>query len=169
MPASELETSAGGRAKPGLSRNKLCIAAATDGEGRAVIVPCGRGKPSGARALAAYGPHVGRGSTLVHDKENAHNALVRKLGLVGEAHDSRLLRGLPDRENPLRDVNRLHFLVKEFLGRHRGFDRGGPGWVAEPLQRGRQPAGRRDGQSGARARPDDALAKNAQVQGVLWG
>ena len=34
------------------------------------------------------------------------------------------------RENPLRDVNRLHFLLKAFLDRRRGFDRGGlAGWL----------------------------------------
>lgn len=101
VPASELERDGRGRVKPGFSRNKLCIAAATDGRGRSVAVPCGRGKPSGARALAAYGPHIERGSTLVHDRENA-----------------------------LRDVNRLHFLLQAFLDRHRGFDRGRlPGWL----------------------------------------
>ena len=130
VPAAELERSADGRAKPGFSRNKLCVAAATDGAGRSVVVPCGRGKPSGGRALAAYGPHIERGSTLVHDRENAHNRLVRELALVSEAHDSRLLSRLPDRENPLRDVNRLHFLLKAFLDRHRGFDRGDlAGWL----------------------------------------
>ena len=41
-----------------------------------------------------------------------------------------MLRGLPDRENSLRDVNRLHFLLKSFLGRHKGFDRLGlKGWL----------------------------------------
>ncbi|WP_289605960.1 hypothetical protein [Collinsella intestinalis] len=50
--------------------------------------------------------------------------LVRELGLASEAHDARLLARLPDRESPLRDVNRLHFLLKAFLDRHRGFDRG---------------------------------------------
>ena len=130
VPASELERDGRGRVKPGFSRNKLCIAAATDGRGRSVAVPCGRGKPSGARALAAYGPHIERGSTLVHDRENAHNMLVRELGLASEAHDARLLARLPDRESPLRDVNRLHFLLKAFLDRHRGFDRGRlPGWL----------------------------------------
>ncbi|WP_302011534.1 hypothetical protein [Collinsella tanakaei] len=67
---------------------------------------------------------------LVHDKENAHGPLVRRLGLVSEAHDSRALRGLPDRENPLRDVNRLHFLLKRFLDSHKGFDRADlQGWL----------------------------------------
>ena len=56
--------------------------------------------------------------------------LVRELGLASEAHDARPLARLPDRESPLRDVNRLHFLLKAFLDRHRGFDRGGlPGWL----------------------------------------
>lgn len=130
VPASEVERGASGRAKPGFSRNKICIAAATDGLGRAAVAPCGRGKPSGRRALAAYGPHIEPGSTLVHDMENAHNMLVRELGLTSEAHDSRTLRGLPDGDNPLRDVNRLHFLLKAFLDSHKGFDRSRlQGWL----------------------------------------
>lgn len=129
-PAAELERSADGRVRPGLSRNKPCVACAADGPGRSVVVPCGRGKPGGARALAAYGPHIEPGSTLVHDRENAHGRLVREPGLASEAHDARLLARLPDREDPLRDVNRLHFPLKAFLDRHRGFDRGGlAGWL----------------------------------------
>lgn len=38
-------------------------------------------------------------------------------------YDSRLLKGLPDKDNPLRDVNRLCFLLRTFLNRHSGFDR----------------------------------------------
>lgn len=130
VPAAELERTAAGGVKPGFSRNKLCIAAAADGRGRSVAVPCGRGKPSGGRALAAYGPHIEPGSTLVHDMENAHNMLVRELGLASEAYNSKEIRGLPDRENPLRDVNRLHFLLKRFLDAHRGFDRARiAGWL----------------------------------------
>ena len=126
VPAAGLERSADGRAKPGFSRNKLRVAAATDGAGRPVVIPCGRGKPGGGRALAAHGPHIERGPTLVRDTESAHDRLARELALVSEARDSRLLSRLPDRESPLRDVNRPHFLLKAFPDRRRGFDRGDP-------------------------------------------
>ncbi len=90
----------------------------------------GRGKPSGARALAAYGPHISRGSELVHDKENSHRALVRELCLTSEAHDSREIKRLPDSENPLWKVNSLCFLLHLFLDGHTGFDRSNfDGWL----------------------------------------
>ncbi len=85
---------------------------------------------SRTRALAAYSGHVARGSTLLHDKEKSHRALVRELGLASVEYDSRRLKSLPDRENPLADVNRLHFLLKSFLDAHKGFDRADlKGWL----------------------------------------
>ncbi|WP_302011533.1 IS1/IS1595 family N-terminal zinc-binding domain-containing protein [Collinsella tanakaei] len=39
VPGAELERSARGGAKPGFSKNKLCIAAATDGAGRSAVEP----------------------------------------------------------------------------------------------------------------------------------
>ena len=167
VPASELERDGRGRVKPGFSRNKLCIAAATDGRGRSVAVPCDRGKPSGARALAAYGPHIERGSTLVHDRENAHNMLVRELGLASEAHDARLLARLPDRESPLRDVNRLHFLLKAFLDRHRGVRPRRAARVARPVQRGREPARGRHVQGRRGPGPGNGLPEDAALPGLL--
>lgn len=131
LPASEEEPGSRGR-KPGLSRNRICIAVACE-EGRggsSVFRLCGLGKPSGKRALAAYGPHLAKGCTLVHDRESAHNMLVRERGLDSESYNSREICGLPDRDNPLGRVNRLCFLVKEFLGRHSGFDRADiDGWL----------------------------------------
>ena len=130
LPGAERERNADGSLKRGLSRSQLCIAAATDGRGRAAVEPCGLGKPSGPRVLAAYSRHIARGSVLVHDKEKSHRALVGELGLVSEAHDSRAVRRLPDRDNPLADVNRLHFLLKRFLAAHAGFDRADlKGWL----------------------------------------
>ena len=73
--------------------------------------------------IFAFGSSIERGSVLVNDSENGHNRLVRELGLVDERYDSKLIKGLPDRENPLRDVNRLCYLLKLFLDSHSGFDR----------------------------------------------
>ena len=83
----------------------------------------GRGKTSGARTLAAFGCRVARSSTLVHDMEKGHDRLVRELGLRSERHNARLLRGVPDSENPLAAVNRLCSLLRLFLDSHAGFDR----------------------------------------------
>ena len=124
------ELNADGSRKRGLSRNKLCIAIACDGEGGSVFVPCGRGRPSGARAWEAYGPHIAEGSTLSHDMERAHSVLVERLSLESVAYDARAISRLPDRDNPLREVNRLCFLLETFLNSHSGFDRDDlPGWL----------------------------------------
>lgn len=124
------ELNADGSRKRGLSRNKLCVAIARDGGGGSVFVPCGRGKPSRARAWGAYGPHIAEGSTLVHDMERSHAVLVERLSLTSVAHDARGISRLPDRDNPLREVNRLCFLLETFLNSHSGFDRADlPGWL----------------------------------------
>lgn len=133
VPAAEaVRTPSGRRQGGGYSRNNTCIAIACEerGGGSSVFRALGRGKPSGGRAVAAYCPHLGEGLTLVHDMENAHNAVVRERRLVSEAHDSRALRGLPDAENPLWKVNRLCFLLRLFLDGHSGFDRSNiDGWL----------------------------------------
>lgn len=124
------ELNADGSRKRGLSRNKLCIAIGRDGDGRSVFVPCGRGKPSRSRAWEAYGPHIAEGSTLTHDKERSHAVLVERLSLTSVSHDAREMSRLPDRDNPLREVNRLCFLLETFLNSHSGFDRDDlPGWL----------------------------------------
>lgn len=133
VPAAEAILAAGGRRQGGAySRNNTCVAIACEERagGCSVFRVLGRGKPSGERAKAAYCPHIAGGSTLVHDKENAHNAVVRELGLASEAHDSRVIKRLPDDENPLWKVNRLCFLLRLFLDGHSGFDRSNlGGWL----------------------------------------
>ncbi len=124
IPLSEAEAGKRGP-EPGFSKNKIRVAISCE-EGkprRSAFEVCGRGKPNGERALAAYGPHIAEGSTLVHDKERSHGIVVRERKLTSEAYDSRLISKLPDKENPRRRVNRLCFLVKVFLDRHNGFDR----------------------------------------------
>lgn len=124
------ELNADGSRKRGLSRNKLCVAIGCDGEGRSVFVPCGRGKPSKARAWEAYGSHIARGSTLSHDMERSHSVLVDRLTLTSVEYDAREISRMPDRDNPLREVNRLCFLLETFLNSHSGFDRDDlPGWL----------------------------------------
>ena len=55
--------------------------------------------------------------------EGAHDILVAKLGLDNVVHNSKLIKQLPDKENPLRDVNRLCYQLELFLNSHSGFDR----------------------------------------------
>lgn len=68
--------------------------------------------------------HIAKGSKLVHDMEDVHEALVSRLDLQSERYNSKLLKGVPDKLNPLDPVNRAHFLLKRFLRSHSGFDRG---------------------------------------------
>ena len=106
----------------GLSRNQICIAVAC-AAGRSVFVEAGRGKPSKARAWGAYGPHIAEGSHLVHDQERSHAVLVERLGLRSTSYNSKEISKLPDKDNPLRDVNRLCFLLELFLNSHSSFGR----------------------------------------------
>lgn len=47
---------------------------------------CEHGKPSSARIREVMKGHVAKGATRVHDRERAHNALVRELSLGGESY-----------------------------------------------------------------------------------
>jgi hypothetical protein len=60
---------------------------------------------------------------LIHDKESAHKKLVEKLELKSIACGSKALKNIPDRDNPLNPVNRVHAILKAFLYSHGGFDR----------------------------------------------
>lgn len=112
-----------GKKPRGLSRNQICIAVGWCSEGSSVFLRMGLGKPSKARTWDAYGSHIQRGAKLDHDMEHAHGILVDKLGLDSAVHNSKLIKLLPDKENPLREVNRLCFLLELFLNSHSGFDR----------------------------------------------
>ena len=115
---------AGGRAGMGAySRDRICIAVGCDDSGRSLAVRAGLGKLSKSRCWDAYGGHIARGATLVHDMENSHSVLVERLGLTSVAYRSADLKGLDDTHNPLSRVNHMHFLLKEFMHRHSGFER----------------------------------------------
>ena len=113
----------GSKMQGGYSKSKLCIGIGCDCHGSSVYRYEGLGKTSGAKTLRAFGANIERGATLAHDSENGHNRLVRELGLVDERYNAKEIRGLPDKDNPLREVNRLCFLLKLFLNSHSGFDR----------------------------------------------
>lgn len=132
VPAADRDPALAGRRAGGYSRNSTCMAIACEERegGRSAFGVVGLGKPSGARAEAAYGPHLADGLELVHDKENSHNAVVRNHHLASETHDSRVVKLLPDRESPLWKANRLCFLLRLFLDGHSGFDRSNLGdWL----------------------------------------
>lgn len=129
VPIAET-VSVDGKRLRGLSRNKICIGVGCDRYGNSYFANEGLGKTSGKRTMEAFGAHIALGSHLIHDMEKSHHALVEKLSLSDEAHNSKLLIGLDDKDNPLGKVNHLCFLLKQFLGRHSGFDRDDlDGWL----------------------------------------
>jgi transposase-like protein len=129
VPVADTVTIEGRRLR-GLSRNKICIGIGCDKRGSSYYANEGLGKTSSKRTMDAFSAHIAPGSRLVHDMEKSHRSIVKKLGLSDEAYNSKLLIGLDDRDNPLRDVNHLCFLLKRFLGSHSGFSRDDlDGWL----------------------------------------
>ena len=112
-----------GKKPSGLSKNLFCVATARDEAGRTVLIPCGKGKPSGKRILAALGPHVEPGSRIIHDGENAHSALISELRCSEKTHPTARTKGLSDERNPMDKINEVHRFLKKFMARHGGFDR----------------------------------------------
>ena len=106
----------------GLSRNQICIGVATDGFHTIFLVE-GTGKPSQKKSYETFKEQITPGSILYHDNETAHAMLVKKLALVSKVYSSKVLKGLPDKENPLYPVNHAHAILKRFLHAHSGFKR----------------------------------------------
>jgi hypothetical protein len=107
---------------PGLSRNQICIGVATD-KIHTVFLVEGQGKPSQKKTMDTFRSHIRSGSTLIHDKESAHEKLVKMLSLESIAYTSSDMKGLMDKDNPMNPVNRAHAILKKFLNSHSGFNR----------------------------------------------
>ena len=116
-----IRTEAGNKL-PGLSSNQMCIGVACD-KNYTLCVFEGFGKPTQKSTYAAFKDSIETGAVIIHDKDNAHKKLVSKLQLKSEAYDSKELKRLSDKDNPLDRVNRVHFFLKSFLYAHRSFDR----------------------------------------------
>ena len=106
----------------GLSNNQICIGVATDKKNTLFLVE-GTGKPSQKKTFEAFGAHIERGATLIHDRESSHAKLIRELQLNSIAYASNDLKGLADKDNPMHPVNRVHAILKIFLNAHSGFIR----------------------------------------------
>jgi ribosomal protein L37AE/L43A len=106
----------------GLSQNQICIGVATDKKNVMLLIE-GMGKPSQKKTYETFRGHIEKGSTLIHDKESAHRKLVKELSLKSTTYLSKDLKGLPDKDNPMNPVNRVHHILKKFLNAHSGFDR----------------------------------------------
>ena len=106
----------------GLSQNQICIGVATD-KRQTVLLVEGTGKPSQKKTFEAFKNHIEKGSTLFRDEEAAHRKLIKELELKSNSFSSKELKGLPDKDNPLNPINRVHAILKKFPNSHSGFDR----------------------------------------------
>lgn len=118
----DIQRQGNGNEYRGLSRNQLCIGVACD-KHRVICFVEGAGKPSRQRTLDTFKTRIKPGSTLIHDIEKSHNALIEDLGLESIVFDARQLMNIPDSENPLNRVNQYCRMLKRFLNAHSGFIR----------------------------------------------
>ena len=113
-----------GKCYRGLSRNRICVVAATEGSNVSLAV-CGKAKPSRARILKAFEGHISSGSVLVHDEEDSHKALAKAFGLGEDLHTTKETRSLLDRDNPRETINAAHQSLKRFMVQHPAYGRDG--------------------------------------------
>ena len=106
----------------GLSKDKFCIGIGCDNRNTIAILE-GMGKPTKGTTKIAFLNHIELGSTLIHDDEKSHRALVKILKLEDISYNTKNLKGLTDKDNPLNPINRKCDLLKKFLYTHSGFDR----------------------------------------------
>lgn len=106
--------------KRGLSRQQACIAAAIDIHKNPVAVVCGHGKPSSRRIRESLEPHIAEGSTIVGDRERAHNALVKAIKGTHEACKADV--NDPVYLERVAMVNSLCSWIKRYLWRFTGME-----------------------------------------------
>ena len=117
---TDLSKGYGQARKRGLSKQKLCIAIAIDASKNPVAVVCGHGKPSTKRIKAALGAHLAEGSTVVHDKERAHNGVIADRKCSSEAYKADVTDPVYLEEMAM--VNNLSSWLKRCLWRFTGMD-----------------------------------------------
>lgn len=122
VSSDEIRRNEDGKKLPGISRNQICIEVACSDSTTYCALP-GLGKPTSQAVYQALKDHIEPGAVLVHDMEKSHNLLVKELGLVSQAYNSKVLKGIPDSQNPLRRVNEVHARLKNFLYSHNSFNR----------------------------------------------
>lgn len=102
----------------GISRNKICVLAATDG-GRCFAFVCGTGRPRKAKNLEICSAHVSRGSTIVGDIDTSMQLAADTLGLKRVMYKSSTYEAY---EN-LAPIDGVCDRFKLFVRKHRGFDK----------------------------------------------
>ncbi len=106
----------------GISRNKICVASATDGKNTFIVV-CGKAKPSKARISNAFKGHIDICSRLIHDGDNSHSILVKEYKMKEIVHLTKKTKHLSDKENPMNPINSVHRNLKTFMRQHPGYKR----------------------------------------------
>ena len=106
-----------------LSPNQICVAFATDDDGHVYGTILGSGKPSQKKINEGFWKHIKYGSDFSHDSDTAHARLIRELGLISHAYNSKALKKLDDKDNPLNPINQVHNRFQKLLRAHSGFMR----------------------------------------------
>ena len=117
---TDLSKGYGQARKRGLSKQKLCIAIAIDASKNPVAVVCGHGKPSTKRIKEALGAHFAEGSTVVHDKERAHNGVIADRKCSSEAYKADVTD--PAYLDTMEMINNLSSWLKRYLWRFTSMD-----------------------------------------------
>ncbi len=118
----DIEADKNGKKLRGLSRNQYCIGIGYDGKNMIAIVE-GKAKTSTKKTKKTFLNHIETNSRLIHDDEKSHNELVELLELEDKSYNSSKLKSMSDSENPLRPINHLIDLIRQFLNSHSGFNR----------------------------------------------
>lgn len=118
----DIEFDRNGKKLRGLSRNQYCIGVGYDGKNLIVIVE-GKAKTSTNKTKKTFLSHIKANSQLIHDDEKGHKELIKLLNLKDTSYSSADLKLMSDAENPLRPINHLIDLIRQFLNSHSGFER----------------------------------------------
>ena len=104
--------------KRGLSGQKVCMAVAIDVHKNPVAVVCGHGKPTSKRIRDGLESHIAEGSTVVGDRERAHDVLVKAVKGTHEAYKADVRD--PVYLERVAMVNNLCSWIKRYLWRFTG-------------------------------------------------
>lgn len=111
-----------GKKLRGISRNKICVATGVCNN-CSLFLLTKVSKLNEEAAFKAYRYHIKPNSHIIHDSEKSHNILIRELNLESSTYDSKAYKNVPDKDNPLAQINKVHRLLKDFMGKHGGFKR----------------------------------------------
>lgn len=102
----------------GISRNKLCVLAATDG-GRCFAFVCGTGRPRKEKNKSICLAHIAKGTVLVGDIDNSMAEAAKALGSERIQYKS----NTPEAYENLEPIDGVCDRFKLFVRKHRGFDK----------------------------------------------